>query len=201
VSSTMRVSLVCVACLSVADAHARAGSEPTQQEWRRVLAGEHVVRPQKQRMADLHLIGGVAWQRIEAPAEVVWDTVTRPELYRSLLPYAIDAQPLDERDVLIRHRVIFGEVSYRLRFAPDHEARVLRFRVPEAWGALRAGWGELRVKPLNERACVVSWSVMADPELGFVGRLFDGVVQKTMLAVPVSIRKFMAKQQAAGVSP
>jgi hypothetical protein len=197
VGSGMRVLLFGMACLPVAHALAAASSEPTKQEWQRVLAGEHVVRPLEQERGDLELIGGIAWQRVEAPADVVWDTVTRPEHYRFLLPYAIEAQPADDGDVLIRHRVIFGEVSYRLRFAADPEARVLRFHVPKAWGALRAGWGELRVKPLGDGACVVTWNVMADPHVGFLGGLFDGAVQRAMLAVPARIRKFVARQQAA----
>jgi hypothetical protein len=197
----MRVSLVCVVCLAVAHALASTDSEPTRQEWQRVLAGEHVVRLQKQTTPDLDLIGGIAWQRIEAPAAVVWEIVTQPELYRALLPYAIDAQPIDEQDVLIRHRVIFGEVSYRLRFAPDPDAQVLRFWVPQAWGALRAGSGELRVQPLHDGACVVRWSIMADPDVGFLGKLFEGAVQRTMLAVPARIRKFVASQPMAATSP
>lgn len=197
-ASAMRGWLIGVACLPVAHALASAGSEPTQQEWRRVLTGEHVVRTQEQESGDLDLIGGIAWQRVEAPADLVWDVVTRPELYRFLLPYAVEARALDAREVLIRHRVMLGDIHYRLRFAPDAEARVLRFRVPEAWGALRAGWGELRVRPLNDSACVVSWSIMADPDTGLLGRLFDGAVQKAMLAVPARIRKFVARQQSEG---
>ena len=117
-SSLMRVLSVCVACSFALHALASTGSEPTEQEWRKVLAGKHVVRPLRQQTSDLDLIGGLAWQRVEAPPDVVWDTVTRPELYRHLLPYAVDAQPLDEHDLVVRHRVIFGEISYRLRLAP-----------------------------------------------------------------------------------
>jgi hypothetical protein len=159
------------------------------------MAGEFVAHPQREQNGELSLIGGTAWLRIDAPADEVWQVVAQPELYRHLLPYAVEADSLGE-DVLIRHKVILGEVAYRLRFEPHHDERVLKFWVPTAWGALRAGAGELRITPVNDGACVVTWSIMAHPDVGFVGRLFRGAVQRAMLDVPKLIRRFMTRRDA-----
>jgi hypothetical protein len=121
--------------------------------------------------------------------------VQQPALYRHLLPYAIDAVPEGD-DVVIRHKVIVGEIAYRLRFRAHEAAHVLRFWVPEQWGALSAGWGQLRVQAVGPRACVVTWSIMAHPDVGFVGYLFRGIIQRTMLSVPKFIRRYMVHHPA-----
>jgi hypothetical protein len=192
-SRTVQTLLV-AAGLTVAPwgVHASIGA-PTEAEWRRVLAGEFVTHPQWEQNGELSLIGGTAWMRIDAPADEVWQVVVQPQLYRHLLPYAIDAMPL-EQDVVIRHKVILGHVAYRLHFEPHDDARVLKFWVPTAWGALRAGAGELRVTPVDERSCVVTWSIMAHPDVGFVGKLFSGAVQRAMLDVPKLLRRFIAQR-------
>jgi Polyketide cyclase / dehydrase and lipid transport len=197
-SPTTQAVLFSVA-LAIAPCGAHASTSTlSDAEWQRVLAGEYVVHPREEQRADLSLIGGTAWLRIHAPAEDVWQVITQPELYRSLLPYAIEATP-DGQDVLVRHKVIFGEVTYRLRFQPNSTTHVLKFWVPEAWGALRAGWGELRVQALSADSCVVTWSVMADPDVGFLGSVFEGAVQRSVLSVPKLIQRFMATHVARPV--
>ncbi len=194
-SRTVQTLLV-AAALAVSPWGVRASIEaPSAEEWQRVLAGEYVSHPRREQNGDLSLIGGTAWQRIDAPADDVWQVVARPELYRHLLPYAIDAMAEDQ-DVVIRHKVIMGEVAYRLRFEPHHDARVLQFRVPSAWGALRGGAGELRVTALDARSCVVTWSIMADPDVGFLGTVFSGAVQRAMLDVPKLLRRYVARHTA-----
>lgn len=188
-------SMLVAAALAFAPCVARAAIRPSEAEWRRVLAGEYVVHTQREERGDLTLIGGTAWLRVEASAEDVWEVVQEPGLYRHLLPYAVQAVP-EGSDVVVTHKVIMGEVAYRLRFQPQEQARVLRFWVPEAWGALRAGWGELRVQPINDHACVVTWSIMAHPDVGFLGKVFRGAIQRTMLDVPRLIRRFMASHPA-----
>jgi hypothetical protein len=189
-------SLLVASALALAPCGAHAAtSTPSEAEWRRVLAGEYVVHAQREERGDLLLIGGTAWQRVEASAADVWQVVQDPAFYHHLLPYAIQAVP-DGADVVVTHKLTMGEVAYRLRFQPQDDARVLRFWVPEAWGALRAGWGELRVQPINDHACVVTWSIMAHPDIGFLGKLFRGAIQRTMLDVPKRIRRFMAAHPA-----
>lgn len=194
-SRTVQTLLV-AAALAVSPWGARASLDaPSAEEWKRVLAGEYVAHARRERDGELSLIGGTAWQRIDAPADEVWQVVVQPEHYRHLLPYAIDAMP-QEQDVVIRHKVIMGEVAYRLHFEPHDDVRVLQFRVPGAWGALRGGSGELRVTPLSARSCVVTWSIMADPDVGFIGTVFSGAVQRAMLDVPKLLRRFMSRRAA-----
>ena len=194
-SRTVQTLLV-AAALTIAPWGVHASIDaPSEAEWRRVLAGEFIKHPRREQNGELSLIGGTAWLRVDAPADEVWNVVVRPELYRHLLPYAVDAMPQDQ-DVVIRHKVIVGEVAYRLHFEPHDDARVLKFRVPGAWGALRGGGGEMRVTPVNERSCVVTWSIMADPDVGFLGTVFSGAVQRAMLDVPKLLRRFMAQRAA-----
>jgi hypothetical protein len=194
-SRTVQTLLV-AAALAVSPWGVHASIEaPSAEEWRRVLAGEYVSHPRREQNGEQSFIGGTAWQRIDAPADEVWQVVALPELYRHLLPYAIDAMA-EEQDVVIRHKVITGEVAYRLRFEPHHDLRVLQFRVPSAWGALRAGAGELRVTALDARSCVVTWSIMAVPDVGVIGTVFSGAVQRAMLDVPKLLRRYMARRTA-----
>lgn len=194
-SRTVQSLLVAAAlCVVPWGVHASIDT-PSAAEWRQVLAGEYISHPRREHDGELSLIGGTAWQRIEAPADEVWQVVVQPELYRHLLPYAIEAVS-QQPDVVIRHKVILGEVAYRLRFQQHDETRVLKFWVPSAWGALRAGTGELRITPVNERSCVVAWSIMAHPDVGFLGRVFRGAVQRAMLDVPKLLRRFMTQRQA-----
>jgi hypothetical protein len=168
-------------------------------EWQRLMAGERVVHKQKREHNGLDLFGGTAWQRVESPASAVWDVVVQPELYLHLLPFTIAVSPISEADVLLRHRVALGaEISYRLRFTRDDARRVLKFEVPEGTdGDVRAGFGELHVRALDERSCLVAWTVFAKPDLGIVGSMFRGLVQRTMLEVPTRIRRFMARSHPA----
>ena len=164
-------------------------------EWQRLMTGERIVHKQSREHHGLDLFGGTAWQRVESPAAAVWDVVVQAELYRHLLPYAIEVNPVSDADVQLRHRVALGaEISYRLRFTRDDARRVLKFQVPAgAAGDVRAGFGELHVRELDDHSCVVAWTVFAKPDLGIVGSMFRGLVQRTMLEVPTRIRRFMAR--------
>jgi hypothetical protein len=103
----------------------------------------------------------------------------------------------------MRHRVALGaEISYRLRFTRDDARRVLKFQVPAgAGGDVRAGFGELHVRELAPDSCVVAWTVFAKPDLGIVGSMFRGLIQRTMLEVPTRIRRFMARTRSVRVAP
>jgi hypothetical protein len=190
-----RILLLSAISLAVVVPAGAAFPSLTTHEWQRVMAGERVVREHEQRRGEFDLFGGQVWQRIDAPADAVWDLVVRPELYPQLLPYAVEARPVDG-DILIRHRVVLGrEASYRLRMQRDEAQRALKFWVPpQSDGALRAGWGELRVTPLGSERCLVVWTIMADPDLGFLGGLFRSVVRKTMFEVPTRIKRYVARR-------
>lgn len=171
----------------------------SESEWQRLLTGERIVHKQSREHHGLDLFGGTAWQRVESPADAVWQVVVQRELYLHLLPYAVEVSPLSEADVQLRHRVALGaEISYRLRFARDDARRVLKFEVPAGTaGDVRAGFGELHVRALDDDSCVVAWTVFAKPDLGIVGSMFRGLVQRTMLEVPTRIRRFMARTRSA----
>lgn len=190
-----RILLLSAISLAVVAPAGAAFPSLTSHEWQRVMAGERVVREHEQRRGEFDLFGGEVWQRVDAPADAVWDLVVRPELYPQLLPYAVEARPVDD-DILIRHRVALGrEASYRLRMQRDEAQRVLKFWVPpQSEGALRAGWGELHVRALGPDSCLVAWRIMADPDLGFLGGLFRGVVRRAMFEVPGRIKRYVARR-------
>jgi hypothetical protein len=190
-----RILLLSAISLAVVAPAGAAFPRLTTLEWQRVMAGERVVREHEQRRGELDLFGGEVWQRIDAPADVVWDVVVRPELYPQLLPYAVEARPVED-EILIRHRIVLGrEASYRLRMERDEAQRILKFWVPpQSEGALRAGWGELQVRALGPERCLVKWTIMADPDLGFLGGLFRGVVRSAMFEVPARIKRYVARR-------
>lgn len=191
--------MVLVACGVLAPQLALAAFPAlTELEWQRVMAGERVAHKQSRELDGMTLFGGTAWQRVDAPADVVWDVVSRPDQYLHLLPFAVEVNQLSESEVLLRHRVAVGEVRYQLRFSHDPSRRVLKFSVPAGSGGdVRAGFGELQVRALDARTCVVAWTVFAKPDLGIVGGLFRGLVQRTMLEVPTRIKRYIARQRAA----
>lgn len=192
----LRAALALASVLLMHAVHPRSAravfSELTTQDWAQLNAGAQVVRKRTERAHGLELFGGVAWRRIDAPADEIWSIAVQPQFYRQLLPYAVEARPVQDC-VRIRHVVGLSEVSYCVRMRRDDAKHILRFHVrPEPDGSVRRGWAELRVRPLTRSTSLIAWTVMAAPELGLWGGLFRDSVQDAMLQVPSRLQRLVA---------
>lgn len=183
-----------VAASAAAELHLFAPGERA-----RLFAGELVTRPREVETGDRLWMGGSAWLIVDAPVERVWAVVARPELYRHLLPHAVESRPF-RGGVSITHAVGPSRPSYRLKVQRDDRRRALRFAVlPNAASSVRAGHAQLSISSIDAVRSLVAWSVMADPELGLLGALLRASVQEAMLEVPLRIRDAMRTRLDVGV--
>src|SRR6188472_4499201 len=98
--------LVLCACLSVlsvpfAPNRAHAGldsSQFTADEWRKLEAGQLVLRPKTRMQGGLQLMGGSSWQVIDASPDVVWRALLDTPRYNRMMPQVLEARLVRTRD-------------------------------------------------------------------------------------------------------
>ncbi|MBI2893512.1 MAG: SRPBCC family protein [Deltaproteobacteria bacterium] len=181
-------------------------SEPADQgsftpaELRQLRRGELVMRPTAVHRGDLDLVGGTSWQAIDAPADVVWETLLDTSRYARFLPSVTDARLLTDegrrRVVWLRHDYAVIDASYCLVATLDPERRSASFRVDTSRPrAIRAGWGFFTVRPLGERRSVVSYGILTDMGSGLAAGLLAPTIRDWMLRVPETVKEYVERRR------
>lgn len=200
-SAALLLSLLAAgAALSTTRAAARADGprEFTPEEAADLRSGKLVVRPEQRMQGDARLIGGMAWQLIEAPAARVWETLLDVDSYPSFLPAVSEARLLPRRGgarrVLIEHEYSVVHASYCVLLSSDPKHAKLRFRLDHTRPAsIRDAYGELRVTPRGADKSVVSMVIMADVGGGFITGFLRGNVHTWMLRVPEQLKQHVER--------
>lgn len=199
----MRVSALAalgVALLSAA-ASGQVGAPFTEDERRRLIAGELVQRPVTRREGEHRYFGGTSWQRVPAPPDRVFETILDVTNYPSLIPGVVEARlevdDGDRRVVFLRHQYGILSASYSVEMWIDRYDRSIRFDVDHSRPAdIRAGHGFLTVDGYRGDT-IVGWGVMADIGSGLVTSALQPLLRDWILRVPSCVRGHMQPGEPA----
>lgn len=197
--------LVCAA-LSLAVAlmqvdSARAGVDAstfTREEWRKLDAGETVVRPATRNQGGLRLMGGSSWQVINAEPETVWRALLDTPRYHKMMPEVLEAR-LVRSDA--SHRTVFMrqgargvlEARYYLKVNVYEDRKDITFAVDDQkpHHLLKAAWGFYTVRPYKSGKTLLAYGVMADIGEGLLAGVMRSDVHEWMLRTPWMVKRFL----------
>ena len=165
-------------------------------ERRALLSGELVQRRVRQRRGQLDLMGGTAWQVIDAPAERVWEALLDTPRYHRFMPQVLEARLGDrapgERTVYMRQGQGFIQADYYLKVTVDHGDHDIAFTIDESRPHdLKAAFGFYTVRPYGPDRSLLAYGVMADIGDGLVAAAARGTVHEWMLKVPWMVKRFV----------
>jgi hypothetical protein len=200
-----RVSTLCLAlsllCALAGVPKVRAGVDGnsfTKDEWRKLDAGQLVLRPATRLKGGLRLIGGSSWQVIKASPSVVWRALLDTERYGRMMPQVLEAHLVRTRD---NERTVFlrqgarglVEASYYLKVHVHEPQRDITFAVDDHMphDMLRAAWGFYTVRPYRDGMTLLAYGVMADIDGGPLFGLVRDNVHDWMLRTPWLVKKFV----------
>jgi hypothetical protein len=168
----------------------------SDEETARLAAGELVTRPVRLRRGGMDLIGGASWQLIDAAPEVVWRALHDTARYPKMLPGVKEVRLIDEQSGVRRVHVRQGAwpvfTSYVAILRSDPAARALEFELDrQRPRQLNAGWGFARLIPRRDGRTVMAFGVLADVGHGLLAAVGRSVVQKWMLRVPSTVKRFL----------
>lgn len=173
------------------------GRQPFSKEERaRLASGQLVTRPVREQKQALRLLGGSAWQIIDAPPEGVFRALLETQYYPRLLPTVSNAVLVSKHPELRRVRIEHKKgplgISYRMALRIDRERRDISFKLNDPLDSgVRAAWGFLTVHRHGTDQTLLAYGVMADPGDGLLVGLVRGVIHEWLLRVPAEVRKFV----------
>jgi hypothetical protein len=173
----------------------------TREEWRRLAAGQLVLRPAVQQKGGLRLMGGSSWQVIDAPPQLVWRALLDTAHYGKMMPQVLEARLVRARENVRTVFVRQGtsgvlEASYYLKVQVHEPAQDITFSVDDHMphDMLKAAWGFYAVRPYGTGdKTLLAYGVMADIGGGPLVSLMRDNVHEWMLRTPVLIKKFVER--------
>jgi hypothetical protein len=177
-------------------AHAQLDDELTHGDRDRLTRGELIVRQTAERRGPLLLIGGTSFQVVDVAPELAWRALHDAGRFGEMLPGASESRQTfhrgNDRGVFVRHGRGAITAAYRLRLNYIEPSRVVMFQVDDsAPGALRAGWGFLRVQRFGSNQTLLSFGVLADVGDGMLAGALRPRVHDWMLRVPQTMKRFL----------
>jgi len=170
----------------------------TAEEWKRLDAGQLVLRPTTRTQGELRLMGGSSWQVIDATPEIVWRALLDTPRYHRMMPQVLEARLVRARD---NQRTVYLrqgaegllEAKYYLRVNVHEEQRDITFAVDDKMphDGLRAAWGFYTVRPYGQGKTLLAYGVMADIGGGMVAGLVRHNVHDWMLRTPWMVKRFV----------
>ncbi len=168
----------------------------TDEERARLAAGRLVKRPRAEVRDGWNMIGGQAWQVIDAPPEAVWKAANDLPRYTEMVPGLSESNVTERRGrvahVVLRH--VYGAIdfSYPLRFEFRPEERIAVFRLDHSKKSdLRAGWGFVRVRPWKGGKTLLTFSALVDIGDGILVSIIRSAVRGYMLIIPRTAKQFI----------
>ena len=197
-----KLLIVCGALtLTAWPALASDARELSSEEEADLRAGKLVTRPIEKMSYGRQLIGGMAWQMIDANVETVYAALTDVHAYVKYLPAAEDVRevaPGPPPILFVQHRLGLIRAGYYVRTLPDPSRHSLRIQLDRSRPAsIRDAWAELRVYPYGNHRSVVSLIVMADLGDSLVIRLIRSNIHTWMLRVPQLLKRHVESTAAA----
>jgi len=142
------------------------------------------------------LIGGAAWQVIDARPDVVWRALLDTAHYRRFMPRLLEAKLIGERGdirtVFIRQGSELVDASYYMKIHVLEAQRDITFAVDESRPHdLRAAWGFYAVRPYGPDRTLLAYGIMADIGGGILTGMLKGSIHEWMLKVPWLVKRFV----------
>jgi hypothetical protein len=169
--------------------------ELSSEEEADLRAGKLVTRPIEKQSRGRQLIGGLAWQLINADVATVYAAMTDVHAHVKYLPAAEEVRevaPGPPPVLFVQHRLGLIRAGYFVRTthnASQHSVRILLDHTRPA--SIRDAWAELRVHPYGQGRSVVSLIVMADLGDSLVIKLIRSNVHTWMLRVPALLKRYV----------
>lgn len=168
----------------------------TERDRARLARGELIIRRTAQRRGALQLIGGTSFQVVNVSPELAWRALHDAARFGKMLPGASESRQTfhrgNDRGIVVKHGDGAVTASYRLRLNYIEPSRVLMFQVDDrSPGALRAGWGFLRIQRWTSTRTLVSFGVLADVGNGMLAGALRPRVHDWMLRVPRTMKRFL----------
>jgi ribosome-associated toxin RatA of RatAB toxin-antitoxin module len=170
--------------------------ELTKDEKHRLGLGELVVRPRAEQRGGQELIGGAAWQVIDARPEVVWQALMDTPRYRRFMPRVLESKLVgqrgDVRTVFVRQGSELLDASYYMKVRVIEAQRDITFAIDDSRPHdLRAAWGFYAVRPYGPNRTLLAYGIMADIGGGIVTGMLRGTIHEWMLKVPWLVKRFV----------
>jgi hypothetical protein len=195
--------LACTAALAgvwLAPAPARAdGLSPA--ETSRLMSGEAVSRAQRLELGQRRYVGGVTYQIVDAPPQMLERVFDDVSTWRRFLPKAREASVVGRSGgdalVAITHGSSLIQVGYTLRVHRD--ADQIRFWMDgDRPHDIDDAWGYMRATPLGDGRTLLSWGILVDMGPGLLRDLFEDQMQAQALRVPEGVRHVVTQFVARG---
>lgn len=187
-----RLAVLAIACALVTATAAAQHRGFTAEERAQLVRGELVARNMARREGDAHLFGGSSWQRVDAPIERVWQTVTDPSAYPRLIPSLEEARVVEEheRTRILRMHHSYGIAStdyYAIMRADDAHHRI-EFELDRSRPHdVREGRGFLSLTAYHGDT-IVAWGMLADVGAGMLQDVFGPFLNQWLLLPPRCVR-------------
>lgn len=176
--------------LQASDARELSGQEEAD-----LRAGKLVTRPLERLSHGRQLIGGMAWQMIDANADVVFAALTDEHAHVKYLPAAEEVRRVADGPpptLFVQHRLGLIRAGYFVRSLPDASRHSLQLQLDRSRpSSIKDAWAELQVSPYGPDRSVVSLVVMADLGDSLVIRMVRGNVHIWMLRVPALLKRYV----------
>ncbi len=162
----------------------------------RLTRGELITRQTSQRRGPLQLIGGTSFQVVDVSPDLAWRALHDARRFGAMLPGASESRQTfhrgNDRGVAVTHGSGAMTAAYTLRLNYIEASRVIMFQVDDRNpGALRAGWGFLKVQRWQSNRTLVSFGVLADVGDGMLAGALRPRVHSWMLRVPQTMKRFL----------
>jgi hypothetical protein len=183
------------------------GATFSDDEWRKLEAGELVARRQTSKRDGLDLIGGSSWQVIDAAPDAVFRALLDTGHYTRMMPQVLEAKLVaqrpasasaaapsaSERTVYVRQgQKGIAEKQYYLRLSVDEAKRDITFAVDDARPHdLRAAWGFYTVRPYKDGKTLLAYGILADLGGGILESVFGDEIHEWMLKTPWMVKRFV----------
>lgn len=181
--------------LSALPTRASDARELSSEEEADLRAGKLVVRPIEKLARGRQLIGGMAWQLIDANVDTVYAAMTDVNAHVKYLPAAEEVRqvaPGPPPVLFVQHRLGLIRAGYFVRAIHDASQHSVRIVLDHSRPAsIRDAWSELRVHPYGQQRSVVSLVVMADLGDSLMIRLIRSNVHAWMLRVPLLLKRYV----------
>jgi hypothetical protein len=162
--------------------------------------GALVTRAREFRRGDRRYVGGVAYQLVDAPPERVLDAVQDPARLARILPrtrrvVALEGTQPPRFSVEQGNDFVSARYTVLLEVLPESE-EIRFFLDPSHPHDIDDVYGYFRAAPTGDGRTLMTVGAALDLGPGLVRMLFEGAVQRAMLAAPHRIREVVEREWA-----
>lgn len=175
---------------------AQEGPGFTAEETSRLSAGKLVSRPWRLQQNGRSLIGGSSWRVIDAPPNRVWQALHDVAHYRKMLPRVIEARPVQHdganQTIYFRNGAWPIFVSYYVLLHSDRSTLTITFQLDrDRPHGLNDCWGFVRLVPYGADRTLMAFAALADLGRGIIAAVGGSAVQRAILEIPSSVKRFL----------